>query len=90
MKELEAAAREVGLCFATNTVWLGSAGRKGARGYRFFRKADVQTHPDWHQGGELHTAIGRKAAQNYVKAYSQGVHAALNAVRQHLEEMPNF
>ena len=75
MNELREAAAVVGLIFATNTIWTGSNGRKAVRGYRFFTFTQAPYSPDWHQGGEIHTAKGRKAAADYIKGYAQGWHA---------------
>ena len=76
MNELKNAAAEVGLSFANNTIWTGTNGRRAVRGYRFFRRDPSGITPDWHQGGEIHTASGRKAAADYIKAYAQGWHAS--------------
>lgn len=64
--QMETAARAVGLLV---TTW---APGDGVTRYRFFRATRGARHADYHQGGALYTAMGRKDAMNFLKSYGLG------------------
>lgn len=64
--QVEAAARAAGLSVAT---W---APGDGVIRYRFFLAKRGEVHADYHQGDGIYTALGRKDALNFVRAFGLG------------------
>jgi len=80
LNEMENAASLVGL---TVTTW---APGDGVTRYRFF-KAGGSRYADYHQGGALYTALGRKEAIAFIKSYGVG-RSRMNPLNQkEIEQM---
>lgn len=72
LNEMEQAAVAVGLSV---TTW---APGDGMTRYRFFKKSPGTPYSDYHQGGALYTATGRKDAMAFIEAYGKGRSARTN------------